>query len=213
MNEIETRFNEVFRSYITHLKSITIKDSISKSDYTEISINAEFPQNVTNVYGGKAFEIKIKDESRHYDKKMFFFSYYGDEKSDDMFFDGYVPDFQINSSGFNFVIEIDGHEWHEKTKEQAIRDKQKDRTYIKNGYIPIHFTGSEIFHNPENCVKEVLETICGYYLESMIEHEMEWCYESHEKKCIEEDLNFFIDVFKGKQFLKPIEIKNGAVNF
>ena len=112
----------------------------------------------------------------------------------------------------NFVIEIDGHEWHEKTKEQAMRDKCKDRAYIKNGYIPIHFTGSEVFHNPENCVKEVIETISRYYLESMIEQEMEWCYEDYERKCVENDLNFYKDVLKGKQFFKPIKIKNGVIN-
>ena len=212
MNEIETKFNDVFESYITCLKSLSVKDSISQFNYTEISIITDLPKNYISVYGGKPFKIQINDKSRHFDNKIFHFRYYGDRESEDLFFDGYVPDFTIESSGLNFVIEIDGHEWHEKTKEQAMRDKQKDRTYIKNGYIPIHFTGSEVFHNAENCVKEVIETICRYYLESMIEHEMEWSYENYEKNQVEKDLNFFIDIFKGKQFFKPIEIKNGVIN-
>lgn len=212
MNEIETKFNEVFEFYVTHLKTFIVKDSIAQSGYTEVNINTELPD-YTNVLGGKYFEIKIKDKSRHFDNKIFHFKYYGDRESTDIFFDGYVPDFTICSDDLNFIIEIDGHEWHEKTKEQAMRDKQKDRAYIKNGYIPIHFTGSEIFHNPEECVKEVLEIISRYFLENMIKNEMVWCYEDNEKQGLEKQLHFITDVLKGKQFLKPIEIKNGAVNF
>ena len=82
-----------------------------------------------------------------------------------------MPDFILENQYCNFIIEIDGHEWHEKTKEQAKRDKQKDRAYIKNGYIPIHFTGSEIYHNTKNCVKETLELMCSYFLNSNISFE------------------------------------------
>ncbi len=212
MNEIETKFNNTFEYYITHLKSLIVKDSISQSGYREISIITEIP-NYTNALGGKFFQIKINDESRHFDNKIFHFKYYGNRESDDLFFDGYVPDFTIDSEDFNFVIEIDGHEWHEKTKEQAMRDKQKDRAYIKNGYIPIHFTGSEIFHNPEECVKEVLEIISSYFLENMIKDEMEWCYEDNERQELKQNLNLLTDIFKGKQFIKPIKIENGVINF
>lgn len=74
-------------------------------------------------------------------------------------FSGYIPDFAIYMGGKDegFVIEIDGHEWHEKTKEQARLDKEKDRTYIKNSFIPIRFTGYEVYHHVDLCVKEVFE--------------------------------------------------------
>ena len=77
---------------------------------------------------------------------------------------GYIPDFRI-TGGVNFcdfIIEIDGHQWHEKTKEQAAKDKLKDRVYLKNNSIPIRFTGSEVYHDSFQCVKDTIEIIANF---------------------------------------------------
>lgn len=58
-----------------------------------------------------------------------------------------------------FVIELDGHNFHEKTKEQVQRDKEKDRFLISEGYTVIRFTGSEIYNNCKDKVKEFLEIV------------------------------------------------------
>ncbi len=60
---------------------------------------------------------------------------------------------------FKLVIECDGYEFHEKTKEQAIRDKSRDRILQINGYTVMRFTGSEIWNNPRKCSSEVLMTL------------------------------------------------------
>ena len=63
-----------------------------------------------------------------------------------------------------FVIEIDGHDFHEKNKEQVKRDKEKDRFLISEGYTVIRFTGSEIYNSCEEKVKEFLNIVlkeCG----------------------------------------------------
>jgi len=57
------------------------------------------------------------------------------------------------------VVECDGHEFHEKTKEQAQRDKARDRDLLANGYAVLRFTGSEIWRNNVNCVFEVERAI------------------------------------------------------
>lgn len=54
-------------------------------------------------------------------------------------------------------IEIDGHIWHEKTKEQVQHHKERERHLISKDWKLLRFTGSEIFKNPSNCVDEVLE--------------------------------------------------------
>lgn len=46
------------------------------------------------------------------------------------------------------VVECDGHQWHERTKEQAIKDKERDRYLTREGYIVLRFTGSEIVDDP-----------------------------------------------------------------
>lgn len=57
------------------------------------------------------------------------------------------------------VVELDGHDWHERTKEQAARDKKRDRTLVTAGYSVLRFTGSEIYRNPGSCHQEIVEAI------------------------------------------------------
>lgn len=60
---------------------------------------------------------------------------------------------------YNMVVECDGHNFHEKTKEQAARDKKRDRHLTLAGYIIIRFTGSEVWNNPGKCAQEALRVI------------------------------------------------------
>lgn len=50
-----------------------------------------------------------------------------------------------------YAIECDGHEWHEKTKEQVARDKLRDRRMIMDDIIPVRFSGSEIHADVAAC--------------------------------------------------------------
>lgn len=45
-------------------------------------------------------------------------------------------------------IELDGHDFHERTKEQSQRDKSGDRALTLDGWTVLRFTGSEIFADP-----------------------------------------------------------------
>jgi very-short-patch-repair endonuclease len=53
------------------------------------------------------------------------------------------------------VVECDGHDFHERTKEQAQRDKSRDREMMAMGFRVIRFTGSEIHRHPQRCAKEI----------------------------------------------------------
>jgi len=54
-------------------------------------------------------------------------------------------------------IEIDSHIWHEKTKEQAKRDKERERFLVSQGWKLLRFTGSEVFMDAHECVEETLK--------------------------------------------------------
>lgn len=58
-----------------------------------------------------------------------------------------------------FVVECDGHDFHERTKEQARRDKFRDRALKLLGFEVLHFTGSEIWADPDKCASEVVAAI------------------------------------------------------
>lgn len=57
------------------------------------------------------------------------------------------------------VVEVDGHDFHERTKEQAAKDKARDRWMTGNGFQVIRFTGSEIWANPFAVATECAERI------------------------------------------------------
>lgn len=138
MNEIETKFYETFLN-ILERKFVIYQDQKidikQEDDWYSIQLN------------NNTLDIQIEPQPK------------------ESYFDGYIPDFviYINNLLSGYVIEIDGHEWHEKTKEQVRADKEKDRTYLKNNFIPIRFTGSEVYHNAKKCVDEVFEIIISNY--------------------------------------------------
>lgn len=59
------------------------------------------------------------------------------------------------------IVECDGHDFHEKTKEQAKRDKKRDRELQKCGYAVFHFTGSEIWNDAFKCAAEAYDGLTG----------------------------------------------------
>lgn len=65
----------------------------------------------------------------------------------------------ISSSGQAVVVECDGHEFHERTKEQAARDRKKDRDIQAAGLVVLRYTGSEIWANPLLCVSNAVSTL------------------------------------------------------
>jgi very-short-patch-repair endonuclease len=73
----------------------------------------------------------------------------------------YIIDFVVErpDGGMKLAIELDGHDFHEKTKLRASRDRQRERTIVKHGYTILRFTGSEVFSNARRCVEEVIELI------------------------------------------------------
>jgi very-short-patch-repair endonuclease len=60
-----------------------------------------------------------------------------------------------------FAIELDGHDFHERTKAQASRDKAKDRGLVRLGFKVIRYTGSDVFRDPYACWRDVVDTMRG----------------------------------------------------
>lgn len=53
------------------------------------------------------------------------------------------------------AVECDGMEFHERTKEQAIRDRKRDRHLLWGGMPTMRFLGAEIYADPLECLGEV----------------------------------------------------------
>ena len=67
------------------------------------------------------------------------------------------PPVRVTGLLARLVIECDGHEFHERTKEQAARDRRRDRWFQTHGITVLRFTGSEIWTDPLGCIDQVCD--------------------------------------------------------
>ncbi len=74
--------------------------------------------------------------------------------------ESYRVDFMLRlDSSVMLAVECDGHDFHDRTKQQAAYDRSRDRELLRLGIVTIRFTGSEIVHSPERCAFEIYQTI------------------------------------------------------
>lgn len=80
--------------------------------------------------------------------------------------DFYIPvcyTFGSNKEVVGYIVECDGYEFHQKTKEQVERDNIRQRELQANGYEVIRFSGTEIYHKSYKCALECLKIIYSKY--------------------------------------------------
>ena len=53
------------------------------------------------------------------------------------------------------AVECDGHDYHERTADQAARDRSRDRRLLTNGVHVLRFTGREIVRDIEACIDDL----------------------------------------------------------
>jgi hypothetical protein len=51
-------------------------------------------------------------------------------------------------------VELDGHDFHERTKEQVIYRNQRDRDLQADGWLVLHYSGSEIVRDPIDVIAD-----------------------------------------------------------
>lgn len=78
-----------------------------------------------------------------------------------MHVDKYVADFGIAAATSDdrvliVAVECDGHEFHEKTRKQAAKDKARDRAFAERDIRLFRFSGSEIWADAGFCADQVL---------------------------------------------------------
>lgn len=66
---------------------------------------------------------------------------------------------EIQNPDFKLVIECDGHEFHEKTKEQVAKDNEREYDLKMQGYDVLRFSGSQIYNKPFICAAQTIEYI------------------------------------------------------
>jgi hypothetical protein len=62
---------------------------------------------------------------------------------------------QWSPRGGVIVVEVDGHDYHERTPIQAQRDRARDRYMTRRGATVLRFTGREVWQDAQRCAWEV----------------------------------------------------------
>lgn len=169
MNEIEKKYYYGLRSYVKTNPLITSIEDLSRGKY-QVEFDEEYPcdEPITDFDIPRDeyfyFRIKLIDDYVNIPKELSNVTFTVTASTERYEISGYKPDFMIEMTGsldeaVRFAVEIDGYEWHEKTKEQAANDRKKDRAYLKNGYTPIRFLGTEVYHDVSSCARDTIEIV------------------------------------------------------
>lgn len=79
--------------------------------------------------------------------------------------DGPPPDHitrRMNPRGWidhKLIVECDGHDFHDRTKAQASRDRARDRGLQAAGFQVFRYTGSDIWRDVMACATEVIDAL------------------------------------------------------
>jgi len=60
---------------------------------------------------------------------------------------------------FKLIIECDGHNFHEKTKEQVKHNNERDYDLKNAGFDVLHFSGHQIYTEPFKCANKTIDYI------------------------------------------------------
>ncbi len=70
-----------------------------------------------------------------------------------------VADFYIEKGNVQLCVYTDGHTYHERTEEQAQRDKRIDRKLQELGFQVLRYTGKDVNENIETIITEIKKWI------------------------------------------------------
>lgn len=107
-----------------------------------------------------AFDLYIMQENK---ENILLFSQAPIQIEDKKYFADflYQEDEYVNkfNTGRKIIIECDGYEFHQKTKEQVKRDNEREFDLKMARYEVIRFSGSQIFNNPLKCAEDTYNFI------------------------------------------------------
>ena len=76
----------------------------------------------------------------------------------------------VRSASRRMVVECNGHEFHERTREQASRDRERDRLLQSFGFLVYRYAGRDIWHDVFKCAAEALYSLSGSVATALSAH-------------------------------------------
>lgn len=76
-------------------------------------------------------------------------------------FDPYESCLTRKETDLDVVVEVDGHNWHERTREQVAARDARDRELQASGFTVLHFSFAELTADPLKCIYEISGAVHG----------------------------------------------------
>lgn len=156
INGIVNNFAEYLQEYDTEFKKV-------QSPLEGAYLVSLLKENFTNSIVGwllDRYGYQLNIESQHE-------VHYHDTK--------YYPNFCLSivdtnreKTIYQIFVEIDGHEFHEKTKEQVRHDNLRERHLLEYCDCVVRFSGSEVYDDPDECAYETFELLSKKFLEELV---------------------------------------------
>ena len=147
--DLAIKNNQLYNMSFIHVMGLDYSECRSP---IEVIFNFAFDL-VAYAEGYVGFWLKPQYEahSRNKEKTYYLdFAFFAEEV------DGLV---YIKNPSFKLDIECDGHEFHEKTKEQVTHDNEREYELKMQGYDVLRFSGSQIYNQPLSCATQTLDYI------------------------------------------------------
>lgn len=80
----------------------------------------------------------------------------GPYRADFAFVGSLLDDDRVHRVPVRIAVELDGHDFHEKTKEQASKDKRRDRNLARLGWTVLRFSGADVYRDPAAVMDEIV---------------------------------------------------------
>lgn len=74
---------------------------------------------------------------------------------------------KFGASHHPIAVELDGYEFHERTKEQVDYRNERDRALARDGWVVLHFSGRQVTQKPWECAADVFKEIDRQYTNVM----------------------------------------------
>ena len=122
-------------------------------------------------------EYRAKKTAQQYESPIeaaFSLAWYAFKWMNDSFFALLSSQVEVQAGGNNYrldfalvdkphnvyvAIELDGHEFHERTPEQVDRRNQRDADLQSAGWVVLHFSGRQILGDPFQCINNVYDAV------------------------------------------------------
>lgn len=143
---------EEFSSFARWIIQDDLKSPIEDLFFIAFCAQVEAEKHDLNPLHGRGIDGELKEGDGIFIKPQFQIGFY---RADFLVYNTYCR------TRVPVLVELDGHNFHDRDKHQRAYEKARDRFFVKHGFKVLHFTGSEIVADPHKAAFEVLSVIDG----------------------------------------------------